>query len=69
MNRFHSDSHILFKDLAKKIVEKQIVTNMDAIQSTLMFALGIEKLLKGVIYDVNPVFILENAEFKNAFSV
>lgn len=69
MNSFYKDAHILFKDLAKKIANKSIRTDMDAIQNTLLFALGVEKLLKGVLYDINPIYILEEAEFKNAFAV
>lgn len=69
MNNFYTDSHALFKDLSRKIVDKKIVTDMDFIQSTLLFALGIEKLLKGILFDINPIFILENSDFKNAFAV
>jgi hypothetical protein len=69
MNSFYKDSHLLFKDLAKKISDKNITTDMDVINNVLLFALGIEKLLKGILYDINPIFILEESEFKNAFSV
>lgn len=69
MNSFYTDSHILFKDLSRKIADKKIISDMDAIQNTLLFALGIEKLLKGMLYDLNPIFILENSDFKNAFPV
>lgn len=69
MNSFYKDSHILFKDLAKKITDEAIKSDMDAIQNTLLFALGIEKLLKGMLYDINPIYILENTDFKNAFPV
>ena len=64
MNSYFTDSHVLFKDLAKKISNNEVNTDMEAIQSTLLFALGIEKLLKGMLFDLNPLFILENAEFK-----
>lgn len=69
MNNFFTDSHILFKDLSRKIVDKKIVSDMDFIHNTLILALGIEKLLKGILYDINPIFILENSDFKNAFAV
>lgn len=69
MNSFYSDSRVIFKSLSRKIVEKRIITEMDVIQDTLLFALGIEKLLKGILYDLNPIYILENSDFKNAFSV
>lgn len=69
MNSFYKDAHTLFKELAKKIADKSIVSDMDAIHNSLLFALGIEKMLKGILYDINPVYILEDAEFKNAFPV
>jgi hypothetical protein len=69
MNNFYKDSHILFKDISKNIAEDKIVSNMDAIENTLLFALGLEKLLKGLLHDINPILILENTDFKNAFAV
>lgn len=68
-NNFYKDAHCIFKDLSKKIAEKSIQNPMDAIHSTLLFALGMEKLLKGILFDINPVFILVDSDFKNAFSV
>jgi hypothetical protein len=69
MNNFYKDSHILFKDVSRKIADKKISSDMDVIHNTLFFALGIEKLLKGLLLDINPILILENSDFKNAFSV
>lgn len=69
MNNFYKDSQTLFKEISRKIADKKIVGEMDVIHNTLLFALGIEKLLKGMLYDINPILILENSDFKNAFSV
>ena len=69
MNSFYSDSHIIFKDLSKKITDKAIVSDIDIIQNSLFLAIGIEKLLKGILFDINPIFILENDSFKNAFCI
>ena len=69
MNNFYKDCHVLFKDVSRKIADKKIISDMDAVQNTLFFALGMEKLLKGMLYDINPILILENSDFKNAFAV
>lgn len=69
MNNFYKDCHSLFKDISRKIADKKITSDMDIILNTLLFALGIEKLLKGMLYDINPILILENSDFKNTFSV
>lgn len=69
MNDFYKDSHVLFKDISKKIADKKLTTDMDVIQNVLFFAIGIEKLLKGILYSINPILILENSDFKNAFPV
>lgn len=69
MNSFYKDSHILFKDISGKIADGKIVSKMDVLQNALLFALGVEKLLKGILYDINPILILENSDFKNAFPV
>jgi hypothetical protein len=34
--------------------------------ATLHFAFGVERCLKAIIYQVNPVFVLDNASFDNA---
>jgi hypothetical protein len=36
------------------------------VQNTLLFAVGVEKLLKGILYDINPLYILESPDFKNS---
>lgn len=38
-------------------------------ESILYFALGIEKLLKGILYDINPLFIYEKIDFENIAGV
>ena len=67
MNDFYKDCQTLFKDISKNIATKAIVSEMEVIQNTLYFALGIEKLLKGMLYEINPILILENSDFKNSF--
>ena len=51
--------------LAMAPVKKEMIDD-EVIQSGLLFALGIEKLLKYILARVNPVFILKAPDFKHA---
>ena len=68
-NLFHKNSSLIFKEISRKIADKALDNDLDVIHNTLSFAIGIEKLLKGILYDINPLFILENPEFKNAVPI
>lgn len=68
-NEFHKDSFILLKKVAKEIADEQLINDQKVIENVLFFAIGIEKLLKAIIYDVNPLFILETPDFKNAVPI
>lgn len=65
-NEFHKDAFLLLKKVAKEIADEQLTTDEKVIENVLFFAIGIEKLLKAMIYEVNPLFILETPDFKNA---
>ncbi|TWR27145.1 hypothetical protein FPZ42_08930 [Mucilaginibacter achroorhodeus] len=65
-NNFYSDSFRIFKKISKKIVDSELTDDDNIIENALFFAIGIEKLLKGIIYDVNPLYILESPDFKNS---
>lgn len=39
------------------------------IQSTLNFAIGMERVLKGTLYDVNPTYVLVSPEFSHSLKV
>lgn len=41
----------------------------NSMQATLFFALGVERLLKGILFDLNPAFVLKDPGFKNALPV
>jgi len=45
---------------------KKMMTPAESIQGALLFAVGIEKLLKYLLADINPVFILKVADFKHS---
>lgn len=42
------------------------MSDQEVIASTTFFSLGVERLLKFILADVNPVFVLSNGDFKNA---
>jgi len=65
-NEFHKDAFILLKKVAKEIADEELTNDQKVIENVLFFAIGIEKLLKAMIYDINPLFILETPDFKNA---
>ncbi|MGR9100197.1 MAG: hypothetical protein ACU826_06485 [Gammaproteobacteria bacterium] len=45
------------------------MNNEDVIQATLNFAIGMERLLKGILFDINPTYILLSPEFKHSLKV
>jgi len=45
---------------------KDSMTHEESIQGALLFALGVEKLLKYLLAEVNPIFILKIADFKHS---
>lgn len=45
---------------------KASMTPEETIQGALLFALGIEKLLKYLLAEINPIFILKIADFKHS---
>ncbi len=65
-NEFYKDAFIIFKSVSKQIADDIIASDLSVIENTLFFAIGIEKLLKAIIYDVNPLYILESPDFKNS---
>ncbi len=64
MNEYFRDSKFFIKR-AGEFLSSQM-TNDSIIEGILYFALGIERILKGLLYDINPIYILKNQEFKNS---
>lgn len=64
MNIYHQDSFGFFK-LVSRGIQKRI-DDFEVIQLTLNFALGLERLLKGLLYDINPTYILIEPGFKHS---
>lgn len=64
MNNYHHDSGKFFKYVSIGIQKE--LDDFQVIQLTLNFALGVERLLKGILYDVNPTFILIEPGFRHS---
>ncbi len=64
MNNYLFDSGKFFRFVARGIQDN--IDDFDTIQLSLNFALGLERLLKGLLYDVNPTYILIEPGFKHS---
>jgi hypothetical protein len=63
-----------FKDAGVFLIEAgaRIKDNMDKaaiVQATLQFALGMERVLKGILFELNPVYVLMRPEFDNSVRI
>lgn len=67
MNDYINDSGLYFKDLAKRI--NSDIGDFEIINLTMNFAIGLEKFLKGLLFDINPTYILIEPTFKNSVQI
>ncbi|MDD2270979.1 MAG: hypothetical protein PHP95_08650 [Desulfuromonadaceae bacterium] len=68
MNNHYVDDAVFFlKNAAIAVDEK--TTDEQIVFAVLSFALGMEKLLKGILFDVNPVYVYKVPDFKNTVSL
>ncbi len=63
-NVYLKDASAILQRISKKIADNEIKERIDIIENILWFAIGVEKLLKGLIYDINPLYILESPDYK-----
>lgn len=68
-NSFYKDAGKVFKVVSKDIADNDLGNDWQVIKNTLFFAIGIEKLLKSILYDINPLYVLEQPDFKNSVLV
>lgn len=64
MNNYLSDSGIFFKEVSRRV--QDTLSDNEIIQLTFNLALGCERLLKGILYDINPTYILIEPGFKHS---
>ena len=64
MNKYTKDSLLFLKDVSKSINKE--INDYDLIKTTFTLALGLERLIKGILYDVNPTYIFIEPDFKHS---
>lgn len=67
MNNYIKDSGIFFKEVSRGIKDK--LSHNELIQLSFNLALGCERLLKGLLYDINPTYIYIEPDFKHSIQV
>jgi hypothetical protein len=67
MNRYFRDASIFLAESARRVDDS--MQHEAIIQSTLNLALGMERILKGILYDINPTYVLIDPVFKNSVQV
>lgn len=45
------------------------IKDSPSIESLLFFAIGVERMFKGILYEVNPIYVLKNQKFGNTVPV
>ena len=66
-NQYIEDSYQFFEEASSQITED--MKNKHIIQSIINYSFGIERLLKGLLYAINPLYILNTPEFNNSIHV
>ncbi|WP_291150036.1 hypothetical protein [Flavobacterium sp. UBA7680] len=64
MNNYLNDSFIFFKEVSRRIETN--IPDTEIIQLAFNLALGCERLLKGILYEINPTYILIEPDFKHS---
>lgn len=67
MNDYIHDSGLYFKDISKRINNN--IADFEIINLTMNLAIGLEKFLKGLLFDINPTYILIEPVFKNSVQI
>jgi len=66
-NKYIASSFGFLVESASRISEE--MTEVAIIQATLNYAIGMERLLKGILFNVNPTYILVSPEFNHSVKV
>lgn len=65
-NHYIRDASEIFKSISRDLVQENLKTDLDYRKAVTFFAFGLEKLFKGILYDINPAFTLKNLSFDSA---
>jgi len=63
-NQYYKDAALFFRSCTKNIYGT--MNDFPTIQQTLSLALGMERLMKAILYDINPTYTLIDPTFKNS---
>jgi len=63
MNIYLQDVPLFFQKAAKLISTS--MSKIEIVEGGLFFSLGIERLLKGILFDINPIYVFKEQTFKN----
>src|SRR6187551_2309468 len=67
MNIYLRDAGFFIRESSKQINDS--IEKHQAIQAVFNLALGIERILKGILYNVNPSYVLMDPTFNNSIQV
>lgn len=65
MNEYTKDGVAFIRRASEKNLDDILVDPMELNEAVLLFAMGIEKLLKGILWEINPLLIYEDMSLKN----
>lgn len=65
-NEFLNDASFFLQRASKVIISKKEIEKGGVIEGILFFALGMERVLKAILFNLNPVYVYKSQEFKNS---
>ena len=67
MNDYLKDASLFLRAASRQI--KQTMAKDEIVFAAMNFALGLERVLKGILFNVNPIYVLVEPKFANSVSV
>jgi len=68
-NEFIKDGSFFLRKASELIASRDTLSRLDIVEGILFFSLGMERLLKGILYNLNPIYVLKSQDFKNSVSI
>jgi hypothetical protein len=66
-NDYLKDARLFLNDAAKRVVDG--IDDGSLPTTVMLAALGVERLLKGILFSVNPLYVYKNQDFKNTVPI
>jgi hypothetical protein len=64
-NEFIEDASFFFKKASELIVNRETLSKLDVVEGILFFSLGMERVLKGLLYNINPIYVHKSSIVKD----